>query len=341
METFFETLFGGKPPGDFILTWEKHNGLSSWFLDMGEAVEYIRDHAGHDIYVGCGSSPQNWGPKKRCRADLIAGIPGFWLDLDMKHPAHKQGNLPETEEDVQKILSCFPMRPTIDIHSGHGRQFWWALSEFWTFDSVDERMRAANLMQRFNVMFRNHAKSMGFALDMTFDLARIMRIPGTTNYKSIPVPVKLLSCSDVRYHIDDIEMAVPEMVLPPILVPSKVATALGERFVLDPKADPPATKLYALGEAEPLFKASWEMKRKFPSGKESGSEYDLSLAAFALQADWSWQETVNLLIAFRRTNGLKPKTVIEGDPGTPLRGRYYSRTLAMAQRGASGVQGGG
>ncbi len=175
---------------------------------------------------------------------------------------------------------------------------------------------------------------MGFALDMTFDLARIMRIPGTTNYKSIPVPVKLLSCSDVRYHIDDIEMAVPEMVLPPILVPSKVATALGERFVLDPKADPPATKLYALGEAEPLFKASWEMKRKFPSGKESGSEYDLSLAAFALQADWSWQETVNLLIAFRRTKGLKPKTVIEGDPGTPLRGRYYSRTLAMAQRGA-------
>ena len=58
METFFETLFGGKPPGDFILTWEKHNGLSSWFLDMGEAVEYIHDHAGHDIYVGCGTSQQ-------------------------------------------------------------------------------------------------------------------------------------------------------------------------------------------------------------------------------------------------------------------------------------------
>jgi hypothetical protein len=82
-----------------------------------------------------------------------------------------------------------------------------------------------------------------------------------------------------------------------------------------------------------LFKASWEMKRKFSSGKESGSEYDLSLAAFALQAEWSWQETVNLLIAFRRTNGLKPKTVIEGDPTAPLRGGYYSRTLSMAQRG--------
>jgi hypothetical protein len=101
--------------------------------------------------------------------------------------------------------------------------------------------------------------------------------------------------------------------------------------------------MYALTEAEPLFKASWEMKRKFPSGKDSGSEYDMSLAAFALQADWSWQETVNLLIAFRRANGLKPTTVIDGDPGTPLRKGYYSRTRSMAQReaGASGVQGGG
>jgi len=101
----------------------------------------------------------------------------------------------------------------------HGRQFWWALSEFWTFDSVDERMRAANLTQRFNVLFRNHAKSLGFALDMTFDLARIMRIPGTMNYKSIPVPVKLFSCSDARYHVDDMEMYVPEMGLSPMFPP--------------------------------------------------------------------------------------------------------------------------
>jgi hypothetical protein len=80
------------------------------------------------------------------------------------------------------------------------------------------------------------------------------------------------------------------------------------------------------------------MKRKFPSGKDSGSEYDLSLAAFALQADWSWQETVNLLIAFRRTNGLKPKTVIDGDPTSPLCEWYYSRTLSIAQQSAISLQ---
>jgi hypothetical protein len=58
MKTFFETLFGGKPPNDFILLWEKYNGLSTWHCDLAEATAYIRNHAGHDIYVGCGSSPR-------------------------------------------------------------------------------------------------------------------------------------------------------------------------------------------------------------------------------------------------------------------------------------------
>ena len=38
------------------------------------------------------------------------------------------------------------------------------------------------------------------------------------------------------------------------------------------------------------------------------------------------------LVHVIRTNGLKPKKVIEGDPGMPLRGRYYSWTLAMAHK---------
>jgi hypothetical protein len=335
MEQFFETLFGTKPPNDFILAWEKHNGLSSWFCDINEAADYIREHSSHDIYVGCGTSRQNMGPKKRCRADLIAGIPGLWLDLDMKDPAHKQANLPATEEEVQAILSCFPLKPTIDIHSGHGRQFWWALSEFWSFESTEERLKAASLMQRFNVMFRNHAKSLGFALDMTFDLARILRIPGTTNYKGVPaMPVLLLDCKEARYHVNKIEEIVPEISLPAILSPKQAAKAQGTHFVLDPLADPPGGKFFALEEAEPLFKASWEMKRRFAAGKGSASEYDLSLATFAFRAGWSWQEVVDLLMKFRRNHNLKPKTVIDGDPSSPIREDYYVTTLTKAQNSA-------
>jgi hypothetical protein len=101
---------------------------------------------------------------------------------------------------------------------------------------------------------------------------------------------------------------------------------------------PPGSKFYALTEAEPLFKASWEMKRKFPSSKDSGSEYDLSLAVFALQANWSWQETVNLLIAFRR----EWAEAEDGDQGrsrNAVAGGYYSRTLSMAQKGAGASRG--
>ena len=69
------------------------------------------------------------------------------------------------------------------------------------------------------------------------------------------------------------------------------------------------------------------MQRRFASGKNSGSEYDLSLATFALKAGWTWQETVDLLIAFRRKHDLKPKTVNDNDPFSPLREQYYTDVL--------------
>lgn len=332
METFFEVLLGDKEPNQHILIWERYNKSSSWFKDIPKAIEYVRENASHDIYVGCGTSPKHFGSRGRCPAEQIVGIPGLWLDLDTKHPMHKKQSLPETEEDVQNVLSCFPLAPTLDIHSGHGRQFWWAFKEFWSFESTEQRLQAANLMHRFNIMFRDHSKSLGYELDMTFDLARIMRIPGTMNTKEagVPKPVSLLACNSERYNVDDLEAYMPKIDLPLVAPKMETPVRKGEKFTLDPNAEPPFNKFNVLCDNEPLFRQSWEMKRKFPSGKDSGSEYDMSLATFAFQAGWSWQEVVNLLISFRRTRGLRPKTVNENDPASPLREQYYTKTLTLA-----------
>ena len=132
-----------------------------------------------------------------------------------------------------------------------------------------------------------------------------------------------------------------EIALPSTPSPTMVRAAVavnGERFVLDHNAEPPADKMVMLMEIEPKFKSSWEMTRRFPSGKNSGSEYDLSLATFALQTGWTWQETVNLLIAFRRKHDLKPKTVNENDPLSPLREQYYLNVLTKAGETSNGEQ---
>jgi len=94
-------------------------------------------------------------------------------------------------------------------------------------------------------------------------------------------------------------------------------------LILNPAANPPEGKLHAL-LANPLALRTWKGQRPtFPSP----SEYDLALANFAVDADWSDQEIANLLIAFRREQGEAEdlKKVV-----THL--SYLSRTIARARK---------
>jgi hypothetical protein len=349
MKDFFEALFGDKNPDDYILLWEKRaedrdqkqrsGGKSSWFKTPSEAAKYASLSKLVDIYVGVGTSPTNNGPYERCLKNNISGIPGFWLDVDTAHIVHTKANLPSTEQDIEKLLGEFPYKPTISIDSGHGRQFWWLFKEFWHFDSTDEHHRASEMSHRFTAFFRDHAKSLGWGLDMTFDLSRILRIPGTTNYKATPVSVSLLYLdNDLRYTVDDIDEVLPAA-QQGLSLEQHTALATGEQskpqicsdFVLDKNAVPPLDKIEMLKEINLKFKASWEGKRKdFASGKESASEYDMSLAILAFQVNWTWQEVVDLLIAFRRLRGFPPKTTDPNNPNAPLREKYYKETLAKA-----------
>jgi len=96
-----------------------------------------------------------------------------------------------------------------------------------------------------------------------------------------------------------------------------VSVAVGD-LRLDPDAMPDQGKLVALMENSPKFKRSLQKKRtNFKNGDQSPSVYDLSIAAYAMQSQWSDQEIVDLLIMNRRRWGLDLK----------LRADYYKRTL--------------
>lgn len=89
---------------------------------------------------------------------------------------------------------------------------------------------------------------------------------------------------------------------------------------IDAQADPPLDKFYALCEAQPKFKASWDRKRSdLPDG--SPSSYDLSLANFAVRDGWADDEIVALLVAKRRRWREKLKRHVS----------YYTNTIAAAR----------
>ena len=108
----------------------------------------------------------------------------------------------------------------------------------------------------------------------------------------------------------------------PTLIPSDGSAAerpeeTGGGLALDPDAEPSAVRLDALLTADPKFRRSWGQDRK----DQSPTAYDLSLATMAMQAGWSDQEVVNLIICWRRKHGHDLK----------LRENYYEMTLDKAR----------
>jgi hypothetical protein len=76
----------------------------------------------------------------------------------------------------------------------------------------------------------------------------------------------------------------------------------GGELIINPNAQPPGDKFYALSEAEPRFLESWNRTRK-DMKDTSPSGWDFSLCNYAVSAGWTDQEIVDLLVAARVKNG--------------------------------------
>lgn len=310
MTEFLQELWGFKPESSFVLVWQKKGKKSNWFQDIGKIESFVQKNRDlSDLYIGVGLSPKDYGSKNRCPANEIAGITGFWADIDILDEVHKKENLPASLEEAK---SLFPEPPTCVVHSGHGIQAWWLFREPWIFENEDERFKAQAMCQAWHHRLLERATARGWVIDATFDLSRILRIPGTKNLKD-PKDVRDVELIEqewtTRYEPDDL--------VPAIVVEKKerVEAEIG-RIMLRPDAAPPTEKWEALMSAEPKFKKSWNHDRKDLSD-QSPSSYDFSLASIAFQADWTDQEIVDLLIAHRRKHKADLK----------LRKDYYLRTL--------------
>jgi hypothetical protein len=139
-------------------------------------------------------------------------------DLDLRSNAHPKSTLPDTSEQALSILPPeFP--PTFVVSTGNGLQVWWLFREPYLFQNNDDRYAAAALVNRWHTLLRHNAKCHGWTYDRLADLARVLRVPGTTNCKdpSNPKPVVVESLSDRRYN------------------PSELADYLGHLAVSNPE----------------------------------------------------------------------------------------------------------
>jgi hypothetical protein len=284
-----------------------------------------------DVYTGVGVAPMDalLRSSQRAVADMIAGIAGMWSDVDYAGKNHAKPRLPQTEEEALELVAAMPVRPTILVHSGHGLQAWWLFKKPWIFQN-GEREEAQALIRDWQGHMAGLAKTRGWVVDSTHDLARVMRLPGTVNNKAEPVPVRVIWSDGPRIDREEIrsyiDAASPEAVLRPE-AQDRPAIDITDGLVLDPAAEPPTAKLLALLASDPKFKRSLERRRPdLPD--QSASSYDLSLASFAVRAEWTDQEIADLLIFNRRNNGDDLKLAHTGFGGHDS---YYAGTIAKAR----------
>ena len=117
----------------------------------------------------------------------------------------KTGAFPTLDAAIQTAGTVLP--PTMLVASGGGVHPYYVLEHPFVLGTVEDRERAARLVQGFQARLRREAQErFGAGLDSTHDLARVLRPPGSVNGKGEkPRPVELLACNGPRYTIEQLE----------------------------------------------------------------------------------------------------------------------------------------
>ena len=324
-KVFLEALYSGKPDELFLLLWTLPEKDSRWFRHVADAICCAESMAAQDLYIGVGLAGKDYGPKQRCKSDEIAGIVGFWADLDLRSDAHPKDTLPATVEQALSILPPeFP--PSIVVLTGNGVHIWWLFKEPWIFASDEDRRASAAFVSRWHTLLRDNASQRGWSYERLADLARVLRVPGTTNCKDPvnPKPVVIHSQTDLRYNSSDLAEFLDEFGVPDEEAEASIAREWTERFKDTPitinlAARMPEDMLNRWLEADMRFKNTW-FRQRHDLRDQSQSGYDLALCNFGFRHNLSEQQIVELLIHHRALHKQKHRTRVE----------YFQRTLAKA-----------
>lgn len=298
---FLEQLWGTKPDTTTVQLWRKSDAMSYFFVPLPNAADWIAANAdGSDVYMAAGLSKQESNSaKRRANKKQVVGVAGVWADIDVNGgPEGKTGAASDIDEAMSLAESL--LQPTLLVNSGYGLQAWWLYHEVWPFHTEEERDHAQRVVTGFQGALKNEARNRGYTIDSTFDLARLMRVPGSQNHKGMEgVEVSLLDDGGPRYDVAQLEEVGRDFQNQRA---SQIALISGEGVDIEVNlnAQPDLKKLYDLQEVLLDFRQAWD---HIPSPKTktwSTSEWEYSIVNYLIQAGWSDQEICDALVFHRQ-----------------------------------------
>ena len=99
--------------------------------------------------------------------------------------AHKENALPKTEEAID-FVNSLKLKPSIIVRSGNGVHAIWLLDELFVIRNENEREQIRELSAGFGMYVIAEGRKKGWKLDNVQDIPRMLRAPGSLNFKSDP-----------------------------------------------------------------------------------------------------------------------------------------------------------
>ena len=203
--TWLQAMYEHADEGRLVLFSLPSRASASFSVDaagLESAAAWAEEHgARRNVYYSPCLMAEDLAPGSRGTTGDVVAVPCAWLDIDLLGDGHAETRLPATLEDVAAILAHLPP-PTASVHSGGGLHLYWQLDEVWELYDAREREQAFRLVDDLQQVAIATAAHHGWHVDRTSDLARVLRVPGTSNRKGdTPREVVIRRLSQERYNV--------------------------------------------------------------------------------------------------------------------------------------------
>lgn len=211
MQEFLSAILAGE--GHYCITGiksgEKYPVIQSFFSKVEETDQAIQKFLGErrDVYFALATFKDPKAPKPRAQ-DNVQLIKSLWVDLDCSEEkaAKKKGYI--DKESAIKALAAFleetKLPDPIIVDSGGGIHAYWPFSKPLTKDDWQPLADGLESLCKIKDLYLDDS--------CTADAARILRVPGTYNFKEEdPRPVRLLAIIEQPYDPDVLKELLPKV----------------------------------------------------------------------------------------------------------------------------------
>ncbi len=216
--TFLNLLFGAVMERVFGYLWTKQDKATYPFavsspderITMALKAIELNDE-GKDVYVGVNLMNEPPARNTRVKAEYVTLQTATVADIDILGGEHTDPNKYPADLEATKGFLPFPVSLTVD--SGYGLHPYCIYSEPIVI-TAENRSTVTERNKKFISVIRDRAGKFKKAVDSVHDLPRVLRMPGTYNYKcgreNAPL-CRLIEFSDVRFTPSNLDEKLSEI----------------------------------------------------------------------------------------------------------------------------------